>query len=193
MSTENAGSASTQESSGQSENQTNDKVSYDTYRRVLSEAKKLKEKLSALEEEKAKTHEQKLREQNEWKALAEAKAAEAEKLKSLYTETQEQIVNGLKYQEFEKHLGGKLKSQEYATFVPFEKIVINPETRRVDEESVKSVVAEFVKQHPVLVEFNTGARLPNEAAKAAHVGSKPLDEMSSSEIMNELKKIGKLI
>jgi len=192
MSTENVGSASTQESSGQSEKETNDKVSYDTYRRVLSEAKKLKEKLSALEEEKAKTHENKLREQNEWKALAEAKSAEAEKLKSLYTETQEQIVNGLKYQEFEKHLGGKLKSQDYATFVPFEKIVINPETRRVDEESVKSVVAEFVKTHPVLVEFNSGARMPNEAAKSGNSVSKPIDKLSTEEIMNELKRIGSL-
>ena len=60
MSTESAGSASTQETSGQPENvQASDKVAYDTYRRVLNEAKKLKEQVKLYEEEKNKSHENK--------------------------------------------------------------------------------------------------------------------------------------
>ena len=192
MSTDNAGSASTQESSGQSENQSNDKVSYDTYRKVLNEAKKYRDAFKQVEEEKQRMSDQKLKEQNEWKTLADQYKSKLDETSKVLQEQEASIVNGMKYQEFEKHLGGKLKDQDYATFVPFDKIAINPETKRIDEESVKGAVADFVKKHSHLVEFTSGARLPNEAAKSAHVGSKSLSDMSSSDIMNELRKIGKL-
>lgn len=192
MSTDNAASGAPQESSGQPENQSNDRVSYDTYRKVLNETKKLREAFKQVEEEKQRLSEQKLREQNEYKILWEQEKSKAEKLSSVLAEQEISIVNGMKYQEFEKHLGGKLKDQDYATFVPFDKIVINPETKRVDEESVKGAVADFVKKHSNLVEFQSGAKLPNEAARPGSIGTKPLEEMSSSDIMNELRKIGKL-
>lgn len=193
MSTDNAASGAPQESSGQSENQSNDKVSYDTYRKVLNEAKKLREAFKQVEEEKQRLSEQKLREQNEWKTLAEQYKAKLEETTKTLHEQETSIVNGMKYQEFEKHLGGRLKDQDYATFVPFDKIAINPETKRVDEESVKGAVADFVKKHSHLVEFQSGAKLPNEAARPGSIGVKPIEEMSSSDIMNELRKIGKLI
>lgn len=191
MTIENAVSDPTQTNSVQLENQ-NDKVAYETYRRVLNEAKKLKDQLKLVEEEKVKTHEQKLKEQNEWKALAEAKSAQAENLEKAYKDLNDQVVNGMKFQEFEKHLGGKLKDRAYATFVDFDKIVMNPETRRIDDESVKGVVSNFVKQHSHLVEFYNGSRMPNEAAKnASFVGKEP-KEMTREELTAELRKLGKL-
>ncbi len=105
MSTENVASGEPQANSVQLENQTKDQVAYDTYRRVLNEAKKYKEELRQVKEAEQKSHEQKLREQQEWKALAEAKSAQAEQLEKTLREQQEQIVNGMKYQEFEKHYG----------------------------------------------------------------------------------------
>lgn len=182
MSDQNVGSASTQEPSGQSETNSNDKVAYDTYRRVLAEAKKLKDQVKLYEEEKVKSHEQKLKEQNEWKALAEAKSAQAEHLEKAFKEQQEQIVNGMKYQEFEKHLGGRLKNRDYATFIDFDKIVINPETKQIDAESVKGVVSGFVKEHSSLVEFSGGAKMPNEAGKTATFGGKSVSQMTPAEI-----------
>lgn len=192
MSTEQVASGAPQENSVQLENQNKDSVSYDTYRRLLNEAKKLKEQVKLIEEEKAKSHEQKLREQNEWKALAEAKTAQAEHLEKAFREQQEQIVNGMKYQEFEKHLGGKLKNKDYATFIDFDKIVINPETKQIDSESVKTVVSGFVKEHSSLVEFSSGAKMPNEASKNVSFSAKAPNEMSIDEIKSELKKIGKI-
>jgi 4-alpha-glucanotransferase len=182
MSDQNVGSASTQESSGQPEQNSNDKVAYDTYRRVLAEAKKLKDQVKLYEEEKSKSHEQKLKEQNEWKALAEAKSAQADHLEKAFKEQQEQIVNGMKYQEFEKHLGGRLKNRDYATFIDFDKIVINPETKQIDQDSAKSVVSQFVKEHSSLVEFSGSARMPNEAAKSAVFGTKPVEKMTPAEL-----------
>ena len=183
MSTESAGSASTQETSGQPENvQASDKVSYDTYRRLLNEAKKLKEEKKLLEEEKNKNHENKLKEQNEWKALAETFQQQLHEKTRILQEQEQSIVNGMKYQEFEKHLGGTLKHKDYATFIDFEKIVMNPETKRIDVESVKGEVSRFAKEHASLVEFQGTARLPNEASKGASILGKSTREMSASEL-----------
>ena len=193
MSTEvNAVSDAPQTTSGQPEN-SQDKVAYDTYRRVLSEAKKLKDELRLIKEQEQKSHETKLKEQNEWKALAEAKSGQVEHLEKAFKDQNEQIVNGMKYQEFEKHLGGRLKDRDYATFIDFDKIVINPETKQIDAESVKGVVAEFVKKHSPLVEFQGTAKMPNVAGSSpSNFGSKSLDKMDSKEFADYIIEQGKL-
>lgn len=189
MSDSNAGSAAPQDPSGIPEKETlQDKVAYETYRRVLAEARKYKDQARMLEDEKNKNHELKLKENNEWKALAEAKASQVESLEKAYREQNEQIVNGLKYQQFEKLLGGKLKNQDYATFIDFDKIVINPETKRVDEESVKGVVGEFVKNHSHLVDFGDGKRMPNEAPSSGIISSnKNVEQMNAKELEEYIK------
>ena len=192
MSDQNAGSASTQEPVVQPDAQTG-KVSYETYQKVLNEAKKAKEIVKHLAEEKAKNDEKALADQQQWKVLADQYKTQLEQTKSVLSEQEKSIVNGLKYQEFEKHLGGKLKNRDYATFIDFEKIAINPESRTVDEESVKSVVNEFLKSHSPLVEFQSGAKLPNGAG--AGFDSKKnvsFKEMTTSQIEEELRKLGKI-
>lgn len=192
MSDQNAGSASTQEPVVQPD-ATNGKVSYETYQKVLNEAKKAKELAKTLAEEKAKNDEKALADQQQWKVLFEQTKAQLDQTKSVLSEQEKSIVNGLKYQEFEKHLGGKLKNRDYATFIDFEKIAINPESRTVDEESVKSVVNEFLKSHSPLVEFGSGAKLPNNAG-AGFDSKKEISfkEMTTSQIEEELRKLGKI-
>ena len=195
MSDQNAGSASTQEPVVQPD-ATNGKVSYETYQKVLNEAKKAKELAKTLAEEKARNDEKALADQQQWKVLADQYKTQLDQTKSILSEQEKSIVNGLKYQEFEKHLGGKLKNRDYATFIDFEKIAINPESRTVDEESVKSVVNEFLKSHSPLVEFGSGAKLPNNAG--AGYGAKPtaeLHDMSKEDLEKkilELASLGKL-
>jgi 4-alpha-glucanotransferase len=193
MSDQNAGSATNQDNSVVPDKESQDKVAYDTYRRVLSEAKKLKDQVKAFEDEKNRSHESKLKENNEWKALAEAKAAQAETLEKNFRELNEQVVNGMKYQEFEKHLGGRLKDKDYATFIDFDRIVINPETKRVDDESVKTVVSDFVKKHSPLVDFDQGKRLPNEASRnnGGVSGGKRIEDMNARELELYIKEQAK--
>jgi hypothetical protein len=192
MSESNAGSATTQESSGSTENQSNDKVSYETYKRVLSEAKKFKDLAKQLEEEKAKGTEAKLTEQNEYKKLADIYKQQLDEKTKILNEQEASIVNGMKYQEFEKHLGGRLKNKDYTTFIEFEKIAIDPETKRIDEESVKGVVSKFVKEHSHLIDFNSGAKLPNKSASTATFGGKSTDEMTPKELEAYIKEQHKL-
>lgn len=183
MSDQTSSGATTQSVSDVPENKSGDVVKYETYSRVLSEAKKLKEQLRAVEAERQQSQEQKLKEQNEWKVLAEQYKSKYESATSTLQEQEKSIVNGLKFQEFEKHIGGKLKDREYAQFVDFDRIVLDPETKRVNEDSAKAVAADFIKRHSSLVEFAGGAKLPNQAATSFKgSGGKNINEMSAQEL-----------
>lgn len=184
---------STQANSVQTEARTaNDVVKYETYSRVLSEAKKLKEKVKEYETVLQQSQEQKLKEQNEWKALAEQYKAKLDQTSHVLQEQEKSIVNGLKYHEFEKHLGGKLKDKDYATFVDFDRIILNPETKQVDEDSVKAVASDFIKKHASLVEFQGSGKLPNQAATSFAPGAKPVEEMTSKELEKQILQLAAL-
>ncbi len=192
MSDQGSGAAP-QENSVHSEKQ--DVVKYDTYSRVLAEAKKLKDKVREYESVLQQTQEQKLKEQNEWKTLAEQYKSKLDQTSRTLEEQERAITNGLKFQEFEKHLGGKLKKRDYASFVDFEKIVLNPETKSVDEDSVKTVVSDFIKEHSSLVDFGSQGKLPNQAPSKFAPQGKRLEEMTVQELekyMLDLAAQGKI-
>jgi hypothetical protein len=196
MSDQTGVSDSTQVNGVQTETRTaNDVVKYETYSKVLSEAKKLKEKVKEYETVLQQSQEQKLKEQNEWKALAEQYKSKLDQTSHVLQEQEKSIVNGLKFHEFEKHLGGKLKDKDYATFVEFDRIVLNPETKQVDEDSVKTVAADFIKKHASLVEFQGSGKLPNQAAKNYVPMGKSVSDMTSDELQKhilQLAAIGKI-
>lgn len=167
----------------ESENKKKDTVAYDTYRRTLNEAKTAKEKLRELEAWKAQQEEDKLKANNEWKALAESKDKSLSEALKRLNEMEQTIDNSLKLNAFNRYLNGKVRHPDYYSFVDTSKIALNPETRQVDENSVKEVVSEFLKNHSHLVEFR-GQKIPNEAPKGGAVtgSQKPLDKMSKEEL-----------
>ena len=159
-----------------------DTVAYETYKRALAELKKYKEKASTYEQEKQQLTEKQLTEQNEFKKLWEAEKTKSSNALKALQEKEEAINNGLKYQAFSKHLGGKLASDDYAAFVPFDRIIINPETGKIDDDSAKLVASEFVKAHSKLVDFDAG-KMPNVNAKGStYVPSKKVEDMTSKEL-----------
>lgn len=168
-----------------------DKVAYETYQKVLAEAKNAKEKLRALEAEKQNSLDAKLREQNEWKALAEQKEKSLAETTARLTELESTILESVKLNAFQRHLGGKIKDDAYYQFVDTASIAYNPDTKRVDEESVKSVVADFVKKHSALVEFKSG-KMPNEAAQDAKIANKKVEDMTPQEIEQHIKTLHSL-
>lgn len=188
---EDQGSAEKQQASGDVENQSKDKVAYETYRRSVSSEKSLREELRILKEEKEKTSNDKLKEQNEWKTYAEQQEKKAIEESTRREQLESTILESVKLNAFQRHLGGKIKDDAYYQFVDTDKIVYNPETKRVDEESVKSVVSEFVKRHSSLIEFKSG-KMPNEAPKQDFLGPKKVSEMTSAELEAELRKLGKI-
>lgn len=186
-----SGSATTQENSVPTEqSQQNDKVAYETYKRVLSEAKKLKEQVKQFEEQQSKSQEAALKEQQQWKALYEQREKEAKSLKEELAREKEAANNGIKLSVFERVLGGKIKHEDYYTHVPWNQMVINPENGKVDEESVKLAVSEFTKKHSHLVEYSTG-KMPNAAAARVNFQGKSPDQMTKEELEQHIINLGK--
>ena len=188
-------SDSSQANSVQSETKANDVVKYETYSKVLSEAKKLKEKVKEYESVLEQSKEQKLKEQNEWKALAEQYKHKLDETSSVLQEQERSIINGLQYQVFEKHLGGRLKKKDYASFVDFDRIVLNPETKAVETDSAKVVAAEFLKQYSELVELPSSGKLPNQAPSSFASTGKAVEDMDVKELekyMLQLAAMGKI-
>lgn len=177
------------------EPKSSDVVKYETYTRVLSEAKKLKEKVRDYETALEQAKEKELKEKEEWKVIAEQYKSKLDQAQSVLHEQESSINNGLKYQEFEKHLGGRLKKKDYASFVDFDKIILNPETKSVDSESAKVVAAEFLKQYSELVELPSAGKLPNQAASSFVPTGKSIDEMDVKELEKvtlQLAALGKI-
>jgi len=168
--------------------QSQDKVSYDTYRKVLNEAKKTKELLKQLESEKQQLSENKLKEQNEYKTLWEQTQSRLAETEKVLSEKEQTVIKTTKYQAFERYLGGRLRDQSYDVFVPYDNIVFDPETQKINDDSVKMAVSDFVKKHGHLVEFQSN-KLPSDAANSfAQSGVKTPDRMSKEEIEKELLK-----
>jgi CRISPR/Cas system CMR subunit Cmr6 (Cas7 group RAMP superfamily) len=170
-----------------------DKVAYSTYKRVLAEAKKFKELADSLSKQTQEEKEKQLKDQNEWKSLAEMHKAKLDAAQKELEEKNRAIQDGLKFSEFNRHLGGKLKHSSYANHVDFDRILINPETGMIEESSVKSVVADFIKQHSALVDFGNKPRLPNEAPRhGLPSGKKSLEEMNKDETAQYILEQAKL-
>lgn len=169
------------ESSASGENQ-DDKVAYSTYKRVLAEAKKFKELAENLSKQSEAENEKKLKDQNEWKTIAELNKQKLDQATKELEEKNRAIQDGMKFSEFQKHLGGTIKHSSYTNLIDFDKIVVNPETGMVDEGTVKSYAAEFLKEHSALVSFGGKPRMPNESARSVTMASKGVDEMSKEEL-----------
>ena len=173
--------------SASGENQ-DDKVAYSTYKRVLSEAKKYKEIAETLSKQTEAEKEKQLRDQEQWKTLAEMNAEKLSQAQKELDEKNRAIQDGMKFSEFQRQLGGKLKHPSYANHIDFEKIVINPETGIIDEGSLKMVVANFTKEHSALVDFGNKPKLPNESARSIDVTEKTVSSMTENDRRAALKE-----
>lgn len=197
MTDQKVDSIDAQQASGNAD-KSQDKVAYESFRKSVEAEKKARERANELEKRlkeiearDQQANENKLKEQNEWKALAEAKEKALLETTAKLTELETTILDSVKLNAFNKHLGGRIKDDAYYQFVDTNQIAYNPDTKMVDEESVKSVVAEFVKRHASLVEFK-GGRMPNEAAKTTHFTGKKPEEMTKDELANHIKELHKL-
>jgi hypothetical protein len=145
-------------------------VARDAYERVLSEKKKLQEQHDALKAESKKLTEAKLTEDQQWKALAEARAeelkakdGEIQEWKGKYTGLDRDVTETRKLQSVLGKLPGKVDSA-YWDLIPLDKVAVDPETGKVDEASLAKVVKEFETKHARLID-KPGSKLPNEAAR----------------------------
>lgn len=172
--------AKSQDASG---TETKESVSYETHRKLLSQRKKDQEELAAIRDElqafkssQKQAAEEELAKQGQYKELLDQREKELNEIKTQFGDWKNQVIDNEKIRAFEKHLPGKIKNEEYLNFVDTKKILINPESGTVDEESLKMVVGEFMEQHgDSLVKRENIGKLPSGAAPLVDQRPKKLD------------------
>lgn len=173
------------------EKNSEEKVDYKTYSKVLDKLKatekqnkSLEERLGLLEgkeksaEEKNKSLEEgKLIEKGEYKKLLELREKEIletkaalEKSKNEINASKKDLADTWKLQSFYDKLPGKIKRREYLDFVPLDEIVFNPESGEIDMTSVETTVNKFMEQFPDLVDTSHIKALPGNAAQGGSGG-----------------------
>ena len=162
----------------QDKNKQQNTVAYESFAKALDEKKRAQAKSDELQRQldeiqnRAKIEEEtKLKEKGEFQKLLELREQKVVKLEEQLKMAEDRasgaeraVTDTWKLSHFYEKLPGKLKNKEYLTFVPLEDIVLNPETKDVDTESLDKVVNTFMEKHGHLVEKQSKGRLPGDAA-----------------------------
>lgn len=157
-------------------------VSYDTHKRLLSEKKKLQERLEQVETEWRSKKEIELKEQNQWKTLYEQEQKERETLHSRLSEQEQRWNNAIKLDSFMQAMGSRKIDSKYANFINLDTIALDQESGQVDALSVQREVDRICREYPEIVRGAVQAKqLPADAPRNPLQGSDSFRAMSSKE------------
>ena len=158
---------------GKTGNDTKEVVDRETYLKTLSQEKNAKARLkeaeariAEYEAQQKKVEEAKLKENGEYQKLLSQRDKEIEEERKQRQELEKSMLDSLKLGKVIDHIGGRVKRSEYLNFIDTDRIVYNPETREIDDETAKSVAEDFVKTHAELIDFKVG-KLPSDSPRGA--------------------------
>jgi hypothetical protein len=157
-------------SGDQNKNQENkDSVKYETYSKVVGEAKRAREKLSETEKELEKLRaadkerqEADLKAKEDYKTLLANREAELAKEKTERMRLENEHRNARKLSAFLDSIEGKI-DQKWWIHIDTDQIVLNPETGEIDQMSVTKAVDKFKADYGEIIQRPNGSRLPNDA------------------------------
>lgn len=166
-----------------------DKVSYETFKKLLDEKKSVQSKLMEMQAsldrfqaEREEAEQAKLVEQNRWKELYEAEANKRKKAEELAEGVRKAARDAKKKEAVLSTLG--LKRDEFSRFVDFDAI---PDTDDgFDLEAAKSYVEEFKKNYPELVK-EVKQVPPTSTAPASSTSIKGYNIKDPNSIMEAFK------
>lgn len=171
---------------------TQETVSYHTHKKLLAQRKadqlRHQEALKRIEEfekKEAEAAEKKLVETNQFKELADQRAARIAELEARDQEREKALLDGAKLNAFKELLPGQVKNKSYYAFVNLDAIELDPTTGVVDQASVEKQVNEFVTQHPGLFTPKQGKTLPGEAP-APNEPTSYLEELRACKTQKQL-------
>ena len=165
-----------------------DKVAYNTYKKLLNEKKQQQQKLEELlswrkeiELQKEEEEEKKLKEQQKWQEIADKKEKELKKLQEQMSFEKKKQQNKIKEEAFKDALGANLK-KAYMLHVDLDAIDLS-EDGQIDEYTLENVVDKFKEEFPELlpkkVEEKEEKRisLPNKRPKGVKPQSFSMQEL----------------
>ena len=190
----NDGQKENTDSSGIQNEKKEDVVSYETHKRLLAQRKadqqvnrELKAELDAIKQKQQEAEDAKLKEQGEYKKLLETREQRLKETEAERNDAYKLLTDTWKRQEIDKVLPGKIERDEYYSFIDFEKIAFDPETKRVDKESVQMAVNEFMENHPSLIKKVNDKRLPSSPTVTTFTNSIPSYGSSKEDFKNFIK------
>jgi hypothetical protein len=139
-------------------------VAYETYQKVLDEAKAAKKKVAEFEKAKRDAEETSLKEQGNYKKILEEREKELQETKDKLSGLDKKISDSRKMNAFLGAIGGDVPKQ-YWPLVDLEDVAVNPETGMPDESSVKRAAEKFEKDFPDVIKRPSKSKLPNEAPR----------------------------
>lgn len=129
---------------------------------LLSEKKKVSEKLKTFEQLAKEKEEKELKEKEDFKTLVQLREQELEKTKSELEIERTQRMQGMKLDAFLSVIDGKIDSK-YWGMIDLEQIKLNPDSKQIDQMSVSQAVEVFKKTYPELIKTNMGQMIPANA------------------------------
>lgn len=174
-----------------------DKVQYATYQKVLGEKKRAAEELAnakaliaQFEANQKDAEEKALKEKEDWKTAYELKAKLLEETESKF-KTQTQIIeDSKKFSAFLDNVNGTVDKKFYQ-LIDISNVIIDPTTGQPDPASAQQAAREFEKNFGDIVKKGTGPKLPN-ASPQNSTGTITRDEwlqLPSKEMKARLKDV----
>lgn len=165
------------------ENVNEDVVKYSTHKKLLNQLKSKSEELEELRNFKRQFEETEAKKKGDYEALIKSREDELKEWKEKATSYERNLIEGQKLSAFINKLPGKIRRDEYLSFVDLDEIALDPSSNRVDERSVEMVVNKFVEKYGDLLEAKSENKLP----KVGSLGGRPnmkrsLKEMSREEL-----------
>lgn len=154
------------------ETQTEQRVAYETYKKVLDEKKSFQKRLDEFERKAKEQMEAELKQKEQYRELYESKEKELEEIAARLKVKEEETQNYQKMGAFLKGIQGEVP-QQYWGLIDLDKIMVD-ESGKVDEGSVKKAVRDFEKSFPEIIK-RAKTQMPNDAAAGGN-GSLSYDE-----------------
>lgn len=184
--------------------QTQDKVEYASYKKVLDEKKardrenaELKRQIEEINAAKRAEEEKKLTESGDLSKILKLKEEalktlqkEHEGLKQTLTQREQKEQSARKISAVLNSVNGEIP-QQYWGLIDTDQIAIDPETGKPEELSVKKAVEDFEKTYPHVIVKADGTRLPNEAPRGAKSKS-PTEMIRAAKTQKELDEAVRL-
>jgi hypothetical protein len=144
------------------DNTQNNKVAYETYKKVLDEKKSMQKRLEDLDKKAKADAEAQLKEKEQYRELYEAKQKELEDLSGKLSAKEKETQDYRKMGAFLKSVAGEIP-QQYWGLIDLDKIAVD-DSGKIDDNSVKKCVKDFEKAYPHVIERKSGNKMPNNAA-----------------------------
>jgi hypothetical protein len=140
-----------------------DKVDYESYKRLLDQKKQRDRELLELRRQQEEIDKKKKLENEQYKQLYEETSEKHKELEKKFGELHKSRIDDFKEAAFLSMLPGDLLKSEYMAHADINEIIFDEDNGSINQDSVKSVVDKFVKNHGHLVKQRNKPELPNDA------------------------------